>query len=229
MSKRQLVVAMDFDDVDVAVRLAQQLDPGVCRLKVGHQLYASAGPAAVRRLQDQGFEIFLDLKFHDIPNTVAGACRAAADLGVWMVNVHASGGPVMMAAAARAVETTATLVTAVTILTSFDQAQFQQVGYHGQIADQVVSMALLAQQSGLNGVVCSAHEIALLRSELDAGFCLVTPGIRPVGTVVGDQQRVMTPGQAVATGSDFLVVGRPITQSPNPSEVVEAICHEIGS
>ena len=229
MNKRQLVVAMDFDDVDAAIRLAQQLDPTVCRLKVGHQLYASAGPVAVRSLQDLGFEIFLDLKFHDIPNTVAGACKAAADLGVWMVNVHAAGGPVMMAAAARAVEETVTLVTAVTILTSFDQAQFQQVGYQGQIADQVVSMALLAQQSGLDGVVCSAHEIGLLRSELDAGFCLVTPGIRPAGTAIGDQQRVMTPGQAVAAGSDFLVIGRPITQSPDPSSVVAAIHQEIGS
>ena len=227
MSNRQLVVAMDFDDVDIALRLAGQLDPAHCRLKVGHQLYTSAGPLAVRRLQDEGFEIFLDLKFHDIPNTVASACRAAADLGAWMVNVHAAGGPVMLEAAARAVEGTSTLVTAVTILTSFDSAQFNQVGYRGEIADQVVAMARMSEQAGLHGVVCSAQEITLLRAALGTEFLLVTPGIRPKGAAKGDQQRVMTPGEAVAAGSNQLVVGRPITQSTNPGSVVEAIYQEI--
>ncbi len=227
MTGPKLVVAMDFDSLDAALAVAAGLDPGSCRLKVGHQLYASAGPLAVRSLQEEGFEIFLDLKFHDIPNTVAGACRAAADLGVWMVNVHAAGGPVMLEAAAESVHSTATLVTAVTILTSFDQAQFEQVGYSGQIGAQVVAMAKLAQQSGVDGVVCSAQEISMLRAQVGADFLLVTPGIRPKGAARGDQKRVMTPGQAIATGSNFLVVGRPITQAANPAGVVMDICNEI--
>lgn len=223
----RLIVAMDFATLDAALELAGKLDPERCRLKVGHQLYTAAGPDALRRLTALGFELFLDLKYHDIPNTVAEACRAAADMGVWMVNVHAAGGPAMLEAAAMAVGTNGPRVVAVTILTSIDAGQYEKIGYGRALADQVVSFAALAQSSGLDGVVCSAHEAGDLRAQCGPGFLLVTPGIRPAGMGRDDQQRVMTPAAARAAGSDYLVIGRPITQADNPAQVVQAIQAEL--
>ncbi|RLA10256.1 MAG: orotidine-5'-phosphate decarboxylase [Gammaproteobacteria bacterium] len=227
MSDQRLIVAMDFASLDAALRLAEKIQPESCRLKVGHQLYTAAGPDAVRRLTDMGFEIFLDLKYHDIPNTVANACRAAADLGVWMVNVHAAGGPAMLEAAVAAVGSSGPRVIGVTILTSIDARQYEQIGYQGELADQVTKFAVLAQSSGLDGVVCSAQEARALRSRLGEDFLLVTPGIRPNGADLGDQQRVMTPAAAVAAGSDYLVIGRPITQAKDPRQVIQTIQGEL--
>ncbi len=223
MAQSRLIVAMDFGSLDDALRIADKIPSGSCRLKVGHQLYTAAGPEAVRRLSALGFEIFLDLKYHDIPNTVAQACRAAADLGVWMVNVHAAGGPAMLEAAGAAAAHSEMLVIAVTLLTSIDADQYQQIGYRGELAERAVAFARMAQAAGLAGVVCSAQEAALLRSKLGDNFLLVTPGIRPAGAAVGDQKRVMTPSAAVAAGSNYLVVGRPITQATDPARVINAI------
>lgn len=228
MAGPRIIVAMDFSTLALAVEFAERLEPGSCRLKVGHQLYSAAGPDAVRRLADLGFDIFLDLKYHDIPNTVAQACRAAAELGVWMVNVHAAGGPAMLSAAADAVEPGGPLVIAVTVLTSIDARQYEAIGYRGDIAERVVEFAQMAQASGLDGVVCSAQEANQLRGLLGDQFALVTPGIRPPGSHAGDQQRIMTPAAAMAAGSDYLVIGRPITGAADPAQVIREIRSDIG-
>ncbi|MEZ5480186.1 MAG: orotidine-5'-phosphate decarboxylase [Thiolinea sp.] len=225
MSSR-LIVALDFPEPAQALNFARRLHPAQCRLKVGFELFVAAGPDLVRQLVDQGFEVFLDLKFHDIPNTVAAACRAAAGLGVWLLNVHAAGGPVMLRAAREAVDSVARppQLIAVTVLTSMDAAQLQQTGVTAQDPQQqVLQLARLTQQAGLDGVVCSAQEAALLRAQLGADFLLVTPGIRPAGSEQGDQQRIMTPEQARAAGIDFVVVGRPITQAADPLAVIATI------
>ncbi|MEL0084013.1 MAG: orotidine-5'-phosphate decarboxylase [Gammaproteobacteria bacterium] len=223
----RLIVARDFATLEQATAVAGTLDPGSCRLKVGHQLYTAAGPEAVSRLTAMGFEIFLDLKYHDIPNTVAQACRAAADLGVWMVNVHAAGGPAMLEAAAAAVGQDGPKLIAVTLLTSIDSQQYEKIGFSGGLSERVTGFASLAQSCGLDGVVCSGQEAGMLRHHCGEYFLLVTPGIRPVEADTADQQRVMTPAEAVAAGSDYLVIGRPITQAEDPALAVATIQAEL--
>jgi orotidine-5'-phosphate decarboxylase len=225
-----IVVALDYDSSSQALAMASQLDPQRCRLKVGKELFTAAGPQLVDQLQQQGFEIFLDLKFHDIPNTVAKAVLAAARMGVWMVNVHASGGAEMMQttqAALKAKGGHQPLLIAVTVLTSMDAAGLKATGIDQTPAQRVLSLAHLSHQSGFDGVVCSAQESALLKTELGAGFKLVTPGIRPSFAVAGDQKRIMTPAQAMQAGSDYLVIGRPITQAKEPMQALEMIEKEL--
>lgn len=225
----RLVVALDFAQPEAALALAQQLDPVRCRLKVGKELFCRGGPATVARLVERGFAVFLDLKFHDIPNTVAGACRAVADLGVWMVNVHALGGSTMIAAAREAVERSRQrpLLTAVTVLTSHDQAVLHEVGINGTPEAAVTRLASVAAAGGADGVVCSPHEASMLRERHGEHFALVTPGIRPASAVAGDQKRVMSPADARRAGADYLVVGRPVTQAPDPLAALVAIEHEL--
>ena len=224
-----LIVALDYADARDALALAERLDPARCRVKVGKELFTRAGPPVVRALVQRGFAVFLDLKFHDIPNTVAGACRAAADLGCWMVNVHAAGGPAMLAAAREALGSASDrpLLVAVTVLTSIDEATLAAVGVQGGIAAQVSRLAALTEQAGLDGVVCSPLEITALRAERGAAFRLVTPGVRPAAAASDDQVRVATPGAAIAAGASYLVVGRPVTQAPDPLAALDAINHEI--
>lgn len=221
-----VIVALDFDDKSKAIALIKQLKPEDCRLKIGKEMFTYLGPEFVREVVEMGFDVFLDLKFHDIPNTVAKACIAAANLGVWMVNVHASGGEKMMKAAKEALSEFGEerpLLTAVTVLTSMDQAQLDGVLGHTSINEQVEKLALLAQNSGLDGIVCSAQEAMFLRNVLDREFKLVTPGIRPAGFDKQDQKRVLTPKEAIEAGVDYLVVGRPITLSTEPAVVLEQI------
>jgi orotidine-5'-phosphate decarboxylase len=221
----RIIVAMDFATERQAIELAERLDPGQCRLKVGKELFVRSGPAIIDSFHKQGFEIFLDLKFHDIPNTVAAACRAAADLGVWMMNVHASGGVRMIEAAAEALssyEKKPHLI-AVTVLTSMDESDLVEIGISDTTQGQVIRLAGLAKQGGADGVVCSAQEVVSLRQTQGQDFLLVTPGIRPKSTAVDDQKRVMTPPDAISAGSDYLVIGRPITKADNPKDVVRAI------
>ena len=227
----RVVVALDFPSADEALRFCERLQPGLCRLKVGFELFTVAGPALVEKLVAKGFDVFLDLKFHDIPNTVAQACSAAARLGVWMLNVHALGGRTMMQAAREAVEKSARrpLLIGVTVLTSHSAADLNEIGLGGEPESQVLRLARLAKQSGLDGVVCSAQEATRLRVDLGRDFCLVTPGIRPAGSAAGDQQRIMTPAQALAAGAHYLVIGRPITQAPDPLAVLTAINRELAS
>lgn len=229
MTTSPVIIALDVPSAAAAIALAARLDPAQCRLKVGKELFTAAGPALVERLQAGGFEIFLDLKFHDIPNTVAGACRSAAQLGVWMLNVHALGGRTMMEAALAAVGSgeRRPLVIAVTVLTSMGEADLGAVGIAGPTAAAVSRLAALTHASGLDGVVCSAQEAALLRAERGPSFHLVTPGIRPPGSGADDQQRVTTPARAVALGVDYLVIGRPITQAADPAAALAAINAEI--
>jgi len=230
MTSSPVIVALDFANQQGALTLVEKLDSTQCRLKVGKELFAIAGPQLVEKLVAQGFDVFLDLKYHDIPNTVAMACKAAANMGVWMVNVHASGGPKMMAAAKEAILNCShqPILTAVTILTSFDQAQLESIGMQGTVEQNVLRLARLAKTSGADGVVCSALEASVLRSELGTDFKLVTPGIRPAGSATNDQQRIMTPAQAMAAGSDYLVIGRPITQAPDPLTSLLAINKSLG-
>jgi orotidine-5'-phosphate decarboxylase len=225
----RIIVALDFPQPQPALELAARLAPGQCRLKVGFELFASAGPAIVESLVTRGFDVFLDLKFHDIPNTVASACRAAAALGVWMINVHALGGRRMMAAAREAIDNASRrpLLIGVTILTSHSGQDLTEVGLSANPDAEVLRLARLGQSAGLDGVVCSAQEVPRLRREFGGGFCLVTPGIRPHGAAAGDQARTMTPAQAVAAGSDYLVIGRPITGAPDPVGILESIQKEI--
>ena len=228
----RIVVALDYADAASALKLVQDLDPTLCRVKVGKELFTAAGPQLVETLVNNGFAVFLDLKFHDIPNTVAKACEAAARLGVWMLNVHASGGIAMMQAAREGVEKTKPsghnpLLIAVTVLTSMDQAALNQIGVKGNLQDQVLNLASLTQQAGLDGIVCSAQEAPILRSTLGKEFCLVTPGIRPANASADDQSRIVTPAQAMRLGASYLVIGRPITQAPNPLLALESIHQEI--
>ena len=226
----RIIVALDFEEQVQALALVDQLNPTLCRLKVGKELFIRAGPALVRKLVVRGFDVFLDLKFHDIPNTVAAACRAAADLGVWMVNVHASGGVRMMRAAHTALDSNAAgrpLLVAVTVLTSMDQRDLREVGVQVSPRKQVLRLAQLAGECGLDGVVCSANEAQILREAMGFSFCLVTPGIRPSGMSVDDQRRVMTPREAVKAGADYLVVGRPITQAAQPLQVLHDLQAEL--
>jgi orotidine-5'-phosphate decarboxylase len=225
----QIIVALDFSDVESVRQLVDRLDPRRCRLKVGKELFTHAGPDVVRMLVDAGFDVFLDLKFHDIPNTVAKACRAAAELGVWMVNVHALGGTKMMQAARQAVDDfdTPPLLIGVTVLTSMNQDDIQEVGLSGSAEDNVLHLAGLVQHAGLDGVVCSPREVVPLRARCGKDFALVTPGIRPAGSAVGDQSRIMTPGEAIRAGASYLVIGRPVTQADDPLSVLLTIEQEI--
>ncbi|EHQ52675.1 orotidine 5'-phosphate decarboxylase [Ectothiorhodospira sp. PHS-1] len=228
----RVIVALDFPDADAALSLASRLNPSQCRLKVGFELFVSAGPALIERLHALGFQVFLDLKFHDIPNTVAGACRAAARLGVWMVNVHASGGRPMMETAREALESVATsgqrpLLIAVTVLTSMDDGDLAGCGVTRTVAEQAHYLATLTHEAGLDGVVCSAHEAGAFRTAFGEGFLRVTPGIRPADAALGDQKRVMTPGAAMGLGSSHLVIGRPVTQAQDPGAVLTAVNREI--
>ena len=222
----KILIALDFDDQAAALALVAQLDPAHCRLKVGKEMFTLFGPEFVRTLIKAKFDVFLDLKFHDIPNTVAKAVAAAAELGVWMVNVHASGGTRMMTAAREALlpyGEQAPLLIAVTVLTSMTDEDLAQVGILRSSAEQVLALARLTRDAGLDGVVCSAQEASLLKAELGHDFKLITPGIRPAGSDAGDQRRIMTPEQALAAGSDYLVIGRPITQASDPAQALAAI------
>lgn len=226
----RIVVALDFASAEQAQDLVDRLDPRRCRLKVGKELFVRAGPELVRRLMGHGYDVFLDLKFHDIPNTVAGACRAAADLGVWMVNVHALGGGEMLQAARRAIDAGSSqkpLLIGVTILTSHDIQNLQEVGIQGDPLTAVDRLAELAQRHGLEGVVCSAQEAPKLRARFGKGFRLVVPGIRPSGALNDDQRRMVTPAAAIAAGADYLVVGRPITKASDPLAALGALEQEI--
>lgn len=220
-----IIVALDYPYQEQALEMADRLDPAQCRVKVGKELYTREGPAILRALHDRGFDVFLDLKFHDIPNTVAKACAVAADLGVWMVNVHASGGSRMMEAARKAVEQGGgrTLLIAVTVLTSMERTDLAELGLDIEPLDQVRRLARLAEQCGLHGVVCSAQEAIALRQQAASTFKLVTPGIRPADSAADDQRRTMTPAQAVEAGVDYMVIGRPITQASFPEQALQDI------
>ena len=226
----KIIVALDFPSQDPALALVDQLDPKKCRLKVGKELFTRSGPQLVEALQGRGFEVFLDLKFHDIPNTTSAAVAAAADLGVWMVNVHASGGEKMMTACRERLEPFGKdkpLLIAVTVLTSMTAEDLAGIGIPNSPEAQVSRLATLTRNSGLDGVVCSAQEAPRLKKEQGAEFQLVTPGIRPLTADKGDQQRIMTPTDALKAGSDYLVIGRPITQAPDPLAALEAIHAEV--
>ncbi len=220
-----IIVALDFPYHEQALEMADRLDPQKCRVKVGKELFTREGPAILKALHERDFQVFLDLKFHDIPTTVAKACAVAADLGVWMVNVHASGGQRMMEAARKAVEQSGmgTLLIAVTVLTSMERQDLSQVGLDLEPLDQVKRLAKLAEASGLHGVVCSAQEAAELKALCGSDFKLVTPGIRPPGAETDDQRRIMTPSDAKAVGVDYMVIGRPITQAYDPGQALDDI------
>lgn len=218
MTESKVIVALDYNEEKKALEFVDRVSSDLCRLKVGNELFTSAGPKFVEKLVNKGFKVFLDLKYHDIPNTVSRACEAAADLGVWLVDVHTSGGPVMMSAAAEALSKyrERPYLIGVTVLTSMDSVQLNSIGVMTEPKEQVIRLAKLAKDSGLDGVVSSAQEVTLIKSNVDAPFICVTPGIRPAGSSVGDQKRIMTPAEAIAAGSDYLVIGRPITQAENP-------------
>ncbi|GCF88884.1 orotidine-5'-phosphate decarboxylase [Shewanella sp. NKUCC05_KAH] len=226
MTTKPILVALDYDNKNHALQLIEKLDPNMCRLKVGKEMFTLFGPQLVKDIHDRGFDLFLDLKFHDIPNTVAKAVAAAAELGVWMTNVHASGGLAMMEAAKKALlpyGDKAPMLIAVTVLTSMSDDDLKLLGINVPAFEHVQRLAKLTQQAGLDGVVCSAQEATALKSLLGHDFKLVTPGIRPVGSDAGDQHRVMTPPQAIAAGSDYLVIGRPITKAADPLAALQAI------
>ncbi len=223
----RVIVALDVHNAADALSLANRLHPELCRLKVGKELFTAAGPQLVEILMTKGFDIFLDLKFHDIPNTVANACKVAHDLGVWMVNVHALGGRKMLQAARNAIPPDSTKLIAVTLLTSMDQSDLTDIGLSGKPAQIVERLAKLTQDCELDGVVCSALEASRLRQLLGDNFCLVTPGVRLLGGNADDQKRITTPRQAIQNGSDYLVIGRPITQATDPLLVCQQINSEI--
>ncbi len=231
MSNSRIIVPLDFNTAEQALELVEKLQPDLCRLKVGKELFTITGPVLVEKLISKGFDIFLDLKFHDIPTTVARACAVAADSGVWMVNVHASGGSEMMSLAREEIEKKShhPLLIGVTILTSMDQEALTEIGIQYSVAEQVMRLAQLTSDAGLDGVVCSAHEVKMLRDNLGKEFKLVTPGIRPAGSNKDDQKRVMTPAQAINAGSDYLVIGRPITQAADPGQALKDISEEISA
>ncbi|MBU2882341.1 orotidine-5'-phosphate decarboxylase [Psychrosphaera sp. B3R10] len=230
MNNKNIVVALDFDNKKETTDLVDRLDPSLCRLKIGKEMFTHFGPTFVTEIQNKGFDVFLDLKFHDIPNTVAKAVKAAADLGVWMVNVHASGGGKMMDAAKTILQpfgNDAPLLIAVTVLTSMSDDDLIELGITRTPREQVNFLAGLAHKYELDGVVCSAQEAQMLKQNYGANFKLVTPGIRTADASVDDQKRIMTPQKAVAAGSDYLVIGRAITQSSNPIETMKAIYQSI--
>ena len=227
-----VVVALDFEQKSAALNLVSQLDPALCRLKVGKEMFTHFGPDLIKELHLRKFDVFLDLKFHNIPNTVAKAVKAAADLGVWMVNVHASGGSRMMSAARESLVSYGTEkphLIAVTVLTSMEQSDLTELGIQLTPEQQVLKLAGLTHQAGLDGVVCSAQEATLLKQHFGKDFCLVTPGIRPASSTQDDQRRVMTPAQALNAGVDYMVIGRPITKAAQPLDALNAIVREISN
>lgn len=219
------IVALDYPDAESANAFVDRVNPELCKLKVGFELFVAAGPGFVESLAGKGYDVFLDLKFHDIPNTVASACRTASSLGVWMINVHASGGSTMMEAARNAVDQSEhqPKLIAVTVLTSMDDADLAGVNVSKGANDQALYLSGLAKAAGMDGVVCSAREAAAMREQNGEGFLLVTPGIRPAGSEQGDQKRIVTPADAFSWGADYLVVGRPVTQSDDPLAVLRDI------
>ena len=226
MKDQKVIVALDYDNQSDALAFVDKIDPSSCRLKVGKEMFTLFGPEFVKELHKRGFSVFLDLKFHDIPNTCSKAVRAAAEMGVWMVNVHASGGERMMTASREILEPYGKdrpLLIGVTVLTSMEQQDLAGIGLDIAPQEQVKRLAALTKNSGLDGVVCSAQEASMLKADLGKEFKLVTPGIRPAGSAVGDQKRIMTPVDAITSGSDYLVIGRPITQAENPSQVLNEI------
>ncbi|NNN59863.1 orotidine-5'-phosphate decarboxylase [Vibrio sp. A11] len=226
MNDQKVIVALDYEKRAEALAFVDKIDPSSCRLKVGKEMFTLFGPELIRELHRRDFSVFLDLKFHDIPNTCAKAVRAAAELGVWMVNVHASGGERMMVAAREILEPYGNerpLLIAVTVLTSMEQVDLAGIGINLAPEQHVLRLATLTKNAGLDGVVCSAQEASALKQHLGSSFKLVTPGIRPVGADVGDQKRIMTPIQALEAGSDYLVIGRPITQANHPAQVLAEI------
>jgi len=229
MADAKIIVALDYASATPALALVDRLEPSLCRLKVGKELFTASGPKLLEQLMQRNFEVFLDLKFHDIPNTTAQACKVAASLGVWMINVHALGGRKMLEAAAEAVIHSAQRpkLVAVTMLTSMGQHDLADIGINATPAEMLLRLATLARDSGLNGVVCSAQEAALLRKKCGMGFCLVTPGIRPVQVSADDQARIMTPRAALQAGSNYLVIGRPVTQAADPLQALRDIHQEI--
>ena len=230
MIDQKVIVALDYDNQADALAFVDKIDPSSCRLKVGKEMFTLFGPDFVKELHKRGFSVFLDLKFHDIPNTCSKAVRAAAEMGVWMVNVHASGGERMMTASREILEPYGKdrpLLIGVTVLTSMEQSDLAGIGLDIAPQEQVIRLANLTKNSGLDGVVCSAQEATMLKSELGKEFKLVTPGIRPAGAAVGDQKRIMTPVDAITAGSDYLVIGRPITQAADPAEVLKNINNEL--
>ncbi len=231
MTDPKVIVALDYPGEKQAFELIDQLQPELCRLKVGKEMFTLLGPSFVEKIQSKGFEVFLDLKYHDIPNTVARACKTAADLGVWMMNVHASGGRRMMEAAAEAISNhkKRPYLIAVTVLTSMSQEDLNELGISLTPAEQALRLASLAKSSGLHGVVCSAQEASQMNKQLGNEFLLVSPGIRPAGSSQDDQRRIMTPVDAVNAGSDYLVIGRPVTQSDDPLGVLRTINSEISA
>jgi orotidine-5'-phosphate decarboxylase len=219
MSKN-IIIALDFGTSDQTLQFLDLLDPNLCRVKIGKELFTASGPQLVRKIIDRGFDVFLDLKFYDIPNTVARASKIAAELGIWMLNIHASGGRAMMEAARESIDSLGNqrpLLIGVTVLTSFLKEDLEQTGIKSHPEEQVSKLAFLARDSGLDGVVCSAAETKLLRSQLHDKFCLVTPGIRRPEDAIGDQKRVVGPAEAIQNGSNYLVVGRPITRADSPN------------
>jgi orotidine-5'-phosphate decarboxylase len=234
--KCRIIVGLDFADASAALRVVDRLDPQLCAVKIGKELFTAEGPAIVRECVERGYRVFLDLKFHDIPNTVANACAAATRLGVWMLNVHAAGGAAMLRAAREAVDRAAKaggreppMLIGVTVLTSLTAADLSAVGVNDEPAAQVTRLARLAQSSGLDGVVCAAHEARMLRASCGPAFKLVTPGIRPAGSDANDQARIATPEDAVRSGADYLVIGRPIAQAADPRRALESIHASIGA
>ena len=226
---KRVIVALDYASEKEGWHIVERLDPARCRLKIGKELFTHTGPKFVCRVIDAGFDVFLDLKYHDIPNTVAGACSAAADLGCWMVNIHASGGRAMMEAAVErlAHHRARPLLTAVTVLTSMGETAIAEVGYVGDTHDLVLKLAALSHECGMDGVVCSAHEVKAIKELCGKDFLAVVPGLRPDNTRTDDQHRIATPSAAVEAGADFLVIGRPITRNADPAAAIEAIYCEL--
>ena len=229
MADCKVIVALDYADAASTLNLVNQLDPALCKLKVGKELFTAAGPQLVEKLIAKNFQVFLDLKFHDIPNTVKNACEAASNLGVWMLNVHASGGSAMMQAALEGVNKSKhqPYLIAVTVLTSINQASLNEVGIETSVENHVLKLAKLTENAGLHGVVCSALEAQLLKKHLKNDFLLITPGIRPASASLDDQSRVLTPRQALQMGANYLVIGRPITQASSPKQALLDILEEI--
>jgi len=227
MNNPRIIVALDFGSAEDALRLADKLQPNLCRLKVGKELFTATGPQLIEKLMAKGFDIFLDLKFHDIPNTVANACKIATNLGVWMINVHALGGRKMLMAARNAIPQETTKLIAVTLLTSMDQNDIDDIGLQGK-PDQIVErLAQLTKDCALDGVVCSALEANKLRQQMGKDFFLITPGIRPLDGPANDQKRITTPRQAIENGANYLVIGRPITQAKDPLLMCQQLNSEI--
>ena len=225
--ENKIIIPLDLDYAN-AIKLAKELDPKICRLKIGSQLFTSSGPKIVKEFSNLGFDIFLDLKFHDIPNTVYEAVKSSADLGVWMVNVHASGGREMLDAAKKALDgyKNPPLLIGVTLLTSLSEESLIDIGLTS-LPEQVLRLAGLVKEMGLNGVVCAPSDITSIKNKFGKEFLTVTPGIRPSKSNLNDQRRVATPSEAIESGSDFIVIGRPITESKNPSSALERIYKEI--